>query len=455
MIEKKLVRMKTDEIVPYENNPRNIPKDAIEAVCESYRQCGVIDPIEVDEDNIILSGHTRFFAAKKMAIKEMEVLVVHGLDEQQKKKYRILANKTAEFSSWDYSMLEKELEGLDFEGFDFGFEDELEEFEKDPTAVVEDEYDPEPPKKPISKPGDLWELGDHRLIVGDSTDIEVIQTLMDGEKADLWLTDPPYNVDYSAKERDLLKSRPNKRVEQGQNVGIANDKMESNAFLEFLTQAFSAAKENMKPGACFYIWHADAESVNFRTACANVGLPVRETLQWVKNHFVLGHMDYQYKHEPCLYGWKDGQHYFTNSRGETTVIEDLAEIEPKKMKKEDLVELLTKLLSDRTPTTVLDYDKPTRSEGHPTMKPVALFDYLIRNSSKKRQIVLDTFAGSGTTIMACEQNGRRARCVELAPGYADVIIRRWQNFTGKEAKLIHEAVSQPQTAPEEEQTEDV
>ena len=303
--------------------------------------------------------------------------------------------------------------------------------------MVEDEYDPEPPKKPISKPGDLWELGDHRLIVGDSTDIEVIQTLMDGEKADLWLTDPPYNVDYSAKERDLLKSRPNKRVEQGQNVGIANDKMESNAFLDFLTQAFSAAKENMKPGACFYIWHADAESVNFRTACANVGLPVRETLQWVKNHFVLGHMDYQYKHEPCLYGWKDGQHYFTNSRGETTVIEDLAEIEPKKMKKEDLVELLTKLLSDRTPTTVLDYDKPTRSEGHPTMKPVALFDYLIRNSSKKRQIVLDTFAGSGTTIMACEQNGRRARCVEISPGYADVILRRWMNFTGKEAVLLN------------------
>lgn len=169
-----------------------------------------------------------------------------------------------------------------------------------------------------------------------------------------------------------------------------------------------------------------------------------------KYHFVLGHLDYQYKHEPCLYGWKEGaKHYFTNSRGETTVIEDMTEIDPKKMKKEDLVELLTKMLAETTPTTVLRFDKPTRSEGHPTMKPVKLFDYLIRNSSKKGQIVLDTFAGSGTTIMACEQNGRRARCCEIAPGYADVIIRRWEAFTGKTAKCISQAKEPPPAAPEQ------
>lgn len=415
-LKKTLERMRVEDLVPYENNPRNIPQEAIDAVCESYRQCGVIDPIEVDEHNVILSGHTRLYAAQEMAIKEVDVLVVHGLNEKQKRKYRILANKTGEFTTWDYSLLEKELEDLDFDGYDFGFEVDFEALGADPNEVVEDDYDPEPPPDPISKSGDVWQLGDHRLLVGDSTNADDVKLLMDGEQADLWLTDPPYNVDYTAKEKDLLKYRPNKRVEQGQHTGIANDKMESGAFLAFLMSAFIAAKEAMRPGAVFYIWHADSESVNFRTACSEVGLPVRETLIWVKNHFVLGHLDYQYKHEPCLYGWKDGEkHYFTNSRGETTVIQDLTEIDPKKMKKEELVELLTKMLSDKATTTVLNFDKPTRSEGHPTMKPVALFDYCIRNSTKKGQIVLDTFAGSGTTIMAAKQSDakrqyKRSRC---------------------------------------------
>lgn len=450
MIEKRHIRMLVADLIPYENNPRNHNRESIEDVKQSILQCGdgvPLDEIEIDENNVILAGHGRRLACIELGITEVDVTQYIGMTEEQKKKYRILANKTQERSTWDVQLLEKELDGLSFDGYDFGFDADLEdlkEFEKDPTEVVEDEYDPEPPKKPISKYGDVWQLGDHRLIVGDSTNADDIRALMAGDKADLWLTDPPYNVDYSAKEKDLLKHRPNKRVQEGQNVGIANDKMQSDKFLEFLTDAFRIAKDNMWPGACFYIWHADMETVNFRTACRNVDLPVRENLVWVKNHFVLGHNDYQWKHEPCLYGWKDGaKHYFTNSRGETTVIQDLSEIDPKKMKKEELVDLVTKMLAETTPTTVLEFDKPSRSEGHPTMKPVKLFDYLIRNSSKKGQIVLDTFAGSGTTIMACEQNGRRARCCEIAPGYADVILTRWMNFTGKKAVLLRRG-EQPQ-----------
>jgi site-specific DNA-methyltransferase (adenine-specific) len=227
-------------------------------------------------------------------------------------------------------------------------------------------------------------------------------------------------------------------VAEGQNTGIDNDQMESGAFLAFLTNAFTCARDVMKPGAPFYIWHAEAESVNFRTACARSQLPVRETLIWVKNHFVLGHLDYHYRHEPCLYGWKEGNaHYFTMSRSESSVIQDLHEIDPDKMKKDELVDLVKRMLSDTTPTTVIEMDKPTRSGEHPTMKPVALFDYLIRNSSKKGGIVLDSFAGSGTTIMACEQDGRKARCMELDPRYCDVIIQRWEEFTGREAVKIN------------------
>ena len=418
-IQKQLIRMKVDDLIPYENNPRNIPQEAIEDVAESYRQCGVIDPIEVDENNVILAGHTRRWAAMELGLSEVEVLVVTGLTEEQKRKYRILSNKTGEKSSWDFQLLEMELEDLDFDGYDFGFD--VEEFDEEEQEVVEDDFDPEPPEEPVSRRGDIYKLGDHILMVGDSTSEAEIRTLLGGDLADLWLTDPPYNVNY-----------------QGTAGNIQNDNMEDANFRAFLTAANKAAYENMKPGASFYIWHADGKpGLSFRAALEAADLPIRQTLIWVKNQFVLGHSDYHYKHEPCLYGHKPGAgHYFTNSRAESTVIEDLHEIDPDKMKKDELVELVKKILSEKLPTTVLEYDKPTKNGEHPTMKPVALFDYLIRNSTKKGDIVLDSFAGSGTTIMACEQNGRRARCMELDEKYADVIIRRWETFTGKTAVKI-------------------
>ena len=421
MIEKRFVRMKVSDLIPYERNPRNHPRESIEDVKQSIRQCGdgeALDPIEIDENNVILCGHGRRIAMQELGIEETDVVQYIGMSEKQKKKYRILANKTQERSVWDKFMLGQELQGLDFDGYDFEFD--LGEDEDAPPDIIEDKA-PEPEEDPISRPGELYELGWHRLLVGDSTKAEDIKRLLGGVQADLWLTDPPYNVNY-----------------KGTAGTIQNDNQEDAQFREFLRAANTAAAANMKPGAAFYIWHADSEGLNFRAAANESGLKVRECLIWVKNSFVLGHSDYQWQHEPCLYGWKDGAgHYFTDSRSESTVIPDLNEINPKKMKKDELVDLLTRILSEDAPTTVIKMDKPSRSEEHPTMKPVKLFDYLIRNSTRKGETVLDSFAGSGTTIMACEQDGRRACCMEIDPRYADVIIKRWEKFTGKKAVKIN------------------
>ena len=417
MVTKEFLRMAVADLIPYENNPRNIPQEAIDDVAESFRQCGDLDPIEVDENNIILSGHTRRLAAMQIGLEQADVIRYTGLTEDQKIKYRILANKTGEKTSFDFTLLQQELAKIDFGDYDFGFDMP----EEDNPDIVEDEYDDTPPEEPVCKPGELWQLGDHRLMVGDSTSASDVQVLLGGGQADLWLTDPPYNVNY-----------------QGTAGTIQNDNQEDAQFHAFLVAANKAAAQNMKPGAAFYIWHADSEGLNFRSACEETGLHVRECLIWVKNSFVLGHSDYQWRHEPCLYGWKDGAaHYFTDSRSESTVIPDLAEVDPKKMKKDELIALVMKIQDDQRATTVIEMDKPSRNGEHPTMKPVALFDYLIRNSTKKGEIVLDSFGGSGTTIMACEQDGRKARVMEIDPKYADVIIRRWEEFTGKKAVLMN------------------
>ena len=250
------------------------------------------------------------------------------------------------------------------------------------------------------------------------------EKIIGGVQQDLLLTDPPYNVDYTGGTKDQLK--------------IRNDKMEDGAFRAFLRDAFEAADAVMRPGAGFYIWHADSEGFNFRAAVKESGWRVRQCIIWAKNSLVMGRQDYQWKHEPCLYGWKEGsRHYFTDSRRETTVIED-GRPDIGRMKKEEMRKLLEEIYSDKMATTVIHMDKPQRNDVHPTMKPVKLFDYLIRNSTKKKQTVLDPFAGSGTTVIACEQNGRRAYVMEYDPAYVDVIIDRWETFTGKKATLAEE-----------------
>lgn len=312
----------------------------------------------------------------------MPCIVASDLTPEQVKAYRLADNKTNEFATWDFELLQQELDALlDFDMSDFGF-DEL-EAEIEAEEIVEDEV-PEHIETRC-KLGDIWQLGNHRLMCGDSTSVDDVKRLMNGQMANLLVTDPPYNVDY----------------EGGTGLKIQNDNMEDVQFKQFLTDAFSAADSVMAAGAAFYIWHADSEGYNFRGACHNVGWQVRQCLIWNKNSLVLGRQDYQWKHEPCLYGWKGGASHLW--------------------------------AGDRKQTTVIDFDKPSRNAEHPTMKPVGLFDYQIKNNTNKNDIVLDLFAGSGTTVIACEQNGRVANVMELDPHYCDVVIQRWEDFTGKQA----------------------
>ena len=316
-------------------------------------------------------------------------VIADDLTEEQIKAYRLADNKVAELAEWDFDLLGAELDSIiKIDMCDFGFDFNLEEEEKE---VVEDEFEMELPVEPRAKLGDIYQLGNHRLMCGDSTSITDVEKLMGGDLADMLLTDPPYNVDYEGKTKDKLK--------------IENDKMDNDNFRQFLIDAFSNADMVMKAGAVFYIWHADSEGYNFRGACFDVGWKVRQCLIWNKNSMVMGRQDYHWKHEPCLYGWKDGAGHLW--------------------------------ASDRKQTTVISFDRPTRNDLHPTMKPVPLFDYQIKNNTKGEDIVLDLFGGSGTTIMACEQNERRAYTMEFDPRYVDVIINRWEQFTGEKAVLLN------------------
>ena len=381
----KITEMAVGDIRPYEKNAKMHDERQIKNVMESIRQFGYAQPLVVDKDNVLIIGHCRLIAAQRLGHEKVPVVRMDDLDAEQVEKLRLLDNKLNE-SDWDFGILADTIPELDLSGFDLDWG--LPEIEEMPPVIENEDEIPEE-VEPRCKEGDLWILGEHRLICGDSTRIDVVERLMGGEKADLLITDPPYNVDYTGKTKDALK--------------IQNDKMENDTFRQFLRDAFSTANAVMREGAVFYIWHADSEGYNFRGACVDTDWKVRECLIWNKNTMVLGRQDYQWKHEPCLYGWKEGAGHTWNS--------------------------------DRCQTTVLDFDKPARSEMHPTMKPVALFSYQIENSSSKGERVLDLFGGSGTTLIACEELRRKAYLCELDPHYCDVIIERWERATGKTAVL--------------------
>lgn len=381
-----IIDKKIGEIKPYEKNPRK-NDNAVDAVASSISQFGFKNPIVIDGNNVIICGHTRYKAAQKLGLDVVPCVVASDLTDEQIKAYRLADNKVAELAEWDIDLLGEELDGIfDIDMSDFGFD--LSEDEEE-IEVIEDEVPEE--VEPVAKQGDIWQLGRHRLMCGDSTSIDDVEKLMDGVKADMLLTDPPYNVDYEGKTKDKLK--------------IKNDSMDNDSFRQFLRDAFTSADMVMKEGAVFYIWHADSEGYNFRGACFDIGWKVRQCIIWNKNCMVMGRQDYQWKHEPCLYGWKDGASHLW--------------------------------ASDRKQTTVIDMAKPVKSDLHPTMKPVALFDYQIKNNTKGGDIVLDLFGGSGTTIMACEQNNRIAYSMEFDPHYVDVIIARWEQFTGQKAVLVN------------------
>lgn len=297
------------------------------------------------------------------------------------------------------------------------------------TYDIQEDEPPEPPKAPTARRGDIWQLGSHRLMCGDSTEQKDIDALLNGAEINLLLTDPPYNVDVGSCERPHSSNN---------NVGIMNDSMDEEDFISFLTAALKNGFQHMKPGAAFYIWYAGLHHIEFETALRNVkDFKLSEQLIWVKSHFVLGrNSDYQWMHECCLYGWKTGaEHYFSDSRAESTVIED-SSVKLSTMKKDELIALCEKLMDMDKAGTVLRAGKPNSADLHPTVKPQELIAPLILNSSKKGWNVLDLFGGSGSTLIACEQTGRRCYTMELDPRYCDVIVQRWETFTGQKAQLL-------------------
>ena len=381
-----------EELNPYENNAKLHPKEQIDQIVRSMEEFGNNDPIAIDENNVIIEGHGRLLALKQMGEKEVPVIRLKHLTDEQKRAYILAHNQLTLNTGFDEDILAAELEsivGIDMA--DFGFDLDVVDVVEELTDVEEDsDFDVTPPKEPKSKPGDLYQLGNHRLLCGDSTSLDDVAKLMGGEQADMLLTDPPYNVAYEGATEDKLT--------------IQNDDMEDEDFRQFLRDVYASADSAMKPGASFYIWHADSEGYNFRGAAHDVGWMIRQCLIWNKNTLVLGRQDYHWKHEPCLYGWKDGASH--NWYG------------------------------NRKQTTVMDFDKPTRNGEHPTMKPVPLFAYQMEMSSKKGDNVLDLFGGSGTTMIAAEQLGRNAYLMELDPRYVDVIVNRWEELTGHKAQLV-------------------
>lgn len=395
-----------DDIKPYENNAKIHTEEQIKQIKKSIEEFGMNDPIGIwGKDNIIIEGHGRLMALKELGWEEVPVIRLDNLTDDQRKAYTLIHNQTTMNTGFDLDILNEELENIEIDMSDFGFDIELDDIED--TEIIEDEV-PDVPEEPKAKLGDIYQLGNHRLMCGDSTKEEDVNKLVGEQKIDLLITDPPYNVSLGQEKGHKIRPSEAKQLHRRTDgLVIENDCWENEEeFIEFLTNVFKNALNVMKCGAVFYIWYADTQALNFRLAAKQSGMTIRQNLIWNKSVFAFGRQDYQWKHEPCLYGWKDGaSHNWYNNRSQTTV---------------------------------LDFKKPSKSELHPTMKPIELFDYQIKNSSKKGDTVLDLFGGSGTTIMACEQNGRIGYMMEYDPHYVDVIIERWENFTGKKAVKIND-----------------
>jgi DNA modification methylase len=381
-------KVNIDKLIPYARNARTHSKEQILQLRSSLREFGFVSPIICDKDYNIIAGHGRILAAKAEGLTEVPCVFAEHLTEAQKKAYILADNRLALNAGWDEEQLALEFAdlkdlgfNLELTGFDAG---EIEKLFASDTEVQEDDFDvdAELDKPPMTKPGDLWLLGRHRLLCGDATKSEDIKLLMDGKKANLCVTDPPYNCSY----------------EGGTGMKIMNDSMDGKAFYAFLLSAFKNIYDNMVDGGAIYIFHSDAEKVNFFNATVDAGFHYSTTCIWVKNSLVIGRMDYQMRHEPVIYAFKDTAKH--------------------------------RWYSDRKQTTVWEYDRPTKSKLHPTMKPLPLLAYPIQNSSAPNEIVLDTFGGSGSTLIVCEQTDRICYMSELDPLYATAIITRYIEQVG-------------------------
>jgi site-specific DNA-methyltransferase (adenine-specific) len=386
------------------NNPRVIKDDKFKKLVQSIKdlpEMAEVRPVVVNTDMVVLGGNMRLKAMREAGWKDVPIQVVDW-DEDKQRQFIIKDNVSG--GEWDWEMLANEWDteelqewGLDLPDFDNAKELEAEE----------DDYEMPDEVQTDIVLGDLFEIGPHRLLCGDSTQTDTWGKVMNGCLADMVMTDPPYNVDYQG----------------GTGMKIMNDKMDGDSFYQFLYDFYTALGAYTKAGGGWYVWHADSEGANFRLAMKNAGIMVKQCLIWVKNALVMGRQDYQWKHEPCLYGWKEGAaHYFVDNRTNTTVIEDNLNIA--KLTKEQMKKMLTEILSEKTPTTILRADKPQKNTEHPTMKPILLIAPLIQNSSKEGWIVSDGFLGSGSTMVAAHQLNRKCYGMELDPKYCQVILDR-------------------------------
>lgn len=391
-------------VIPYARNPRR-NEQAIAKVAASIKEYGFRQPIVVDEEMVIIAGHTRLQAAQQLGLSKVPVHIATGLTNTQIKAYRLADNRTAQEAEWDEELLGLELGELAEQGFDLdltGFDgDELEKLlsEIDEGGLTDDDDVPELPETPVSKTGDVWVLGNHRLICGDSTETAVLDTLLDGQLVDMVFTDPPYNVNYGDTAKDKIRAKGGAKAGRK----IMNDNL-GNEFEAFLTDA-CANMLRVTKGA-LYICMSSSELDTLQSAFRASGGKWSTFIIWAKNTFTLGRSDYQRQYEPILYGWKEGNdHYWCGARDQGDV---------------------------------WFFNKPQKNDLHPTMKPVELVCQAVKNSSKSKDIVLDSFGGSGSTLIACEKLGRYARLIELDPAYCDVIVKRWEEFTGKSAVLAGE-----------------
>lgn len=396
---------------------------------------------------VLIGGNQRFAALCALGYTACRCKVIpeeHPVPIAKLKAYIIKDN--AAFGQWDADMLH--LDWDETQLVDWGIDEfVLKEFDEmvsvEDKEAEEDGYGDEETEEADtrSKRGDIWQCGEHRVMCGDSTKEEDVKALMDGEQADLLLTDPPYNVAIGDKNAMLTRSEAYAgRKRSGRNLqALTNDKLSGSDFVEFLGDAMYNANAVMRPGAAYYVWYATVQYQDFMSGLAHGNLlPVRTTLIWVKSRFVLGRQDYQHIYEPCFYGWKEGAHYFTPKRNLCTVLETPVIVD--KMKKEEMRAMLKDMLSEEnTPQDIIHEGSPVKSELHPTMKPVKLFGRLINNSSIIGWRVLDLFGGSGTTMVACEQLGRKAYLMEYEPRYVDVILDRYERLTGDKPTLIHRA----------------
>lgn len=387
-----------EKLVPYVNNARTHSPEQITKLRSSLREFGFINPVIIDKDYGVIAGHGRLMAAKEEGIKEVPCVLVDYLTEAQKKAYIIADNRFAQDAGWDEELLRIEIESLQAEAFDVsltGFEDQeiADLFAGDnDTGAEDDDFDLNDAleKAAFVERGDIWTVGRHRLMCGDATSADDVAALMDGKKANLVVTDPPYNVAF----------------ESSDGLSIKNDKMAGDKFYEFLLSAFKNMADHLEKGGAAYVFHADTEGLNFRKAFIDAGFHLSGCCIWVKNSMVLGRSDYQWQHEPVLYGFlQNGKHFWSSKAG-------------------------------RSQTTIWNFDKPKKNKNHPTSKPLDLLAYPIGNSSQENAVVIDTFGGSGSTLMTCEQTNRICFMMELDEKYASVILRRYVEDTGDEENVF-------------------